>query len=87
ACWSERLGYKCCTTNFIVYLEDSDGKWSIENNDWCGIQYSDSCWSEKLGFPCCKSTNEIVTKDNDGQWGVENDNWCGIVSNNSNNPQ
>jgi len=81
ACWSEKLGYKCCTTNFVVYSEDSDGKWSIENNDWCGIQYSDSCWSEKLGFPCCKNTKEVVTQDNDGKWGVENDNWCGIVDN------
>jgi GH35 family endo-1,4-beta-xylanase len=83
ACWSERLGYRCCTSTYEVVYEDGDGKWGVENNDWCGIQYDDSCWSSKLGYPCCTYTNDIVYQDNDGNWGIENNQWCGIKNNNN----
>jgi len=38
ACWSEKLGYKCCSAkNTNVVLIDKDGKWGIEKQEWCGI--------------------------------------------------
>jgi len=90
ACWSQNLGYPCCSnSNAQVVYQDEDGDWSVENGDWCGIQrqqqQQQSCWSERLGYPCCKSTNVVVDRDNDGDWGVEYGNWCGIVNNNNNN--
>ncbi|OUM61933.1 family 6 glycoside hydrolase, partial [Piromyces sp. E2] len=35
-CFSTKLGYPCCSGNEVKYV-DSDGKWGIENNQWCGI--------------------------------------------------
>ena len=79
ACWSQPLGYPCCTSsNPQVLYTDADGDWSVENNDWCGIQKVASCWSEPLGYPCCKYTSDVVYVDGDGKWGVENNDWCGI---------
>jgi len=78
ACFSEKLGYPCCkSTNEVVYT-DSDGKWGVENGDWCGINDGD-CWASKLGYPCCKNTKDVVYTDGDGKWGIENGDWCGIV--------
>lgn len=82
SCFSVRLGYKCCNNCNVAYT-DNDGKWGVENGEWCGIKdncnnTSDNCWSEKLGYPCCQNTNNVVYTDNDGKWGVENNNWCGI---------
>ncbi|OUM68432.1 glycoside hydrolase family 6 protein [Piromyces sp. E2] len=80
ACWSERLGYRCCSNpNAEVYFTDADGEWGVENNDWCGIQRATSCWAEPIGYPCCQYTKEIAYVDGDGNWGVENGNWCGII--------
>ncbi len=37
-CWSEDLGYKCCSAgNTDVYYTDSDGEWGVEDGDWCGM--------------------------------------------------
>jgi len=36
-CWSEKLGYPCCT-GCKVYYVDSDGSWGYEKKDWCGIK-------------------------------------------------
>ncbi|KAG4093432.1 ricin B-like lectins [Neocallimastix lanati (nom. inval.)] len=36
-CWSTALGYPCCSGCQSPITEDSDGKWGIEDNDWCGI--------------------------------------------------
>jgi len=36
-CWSEKLGYPCCTT-CNVYETDDDGQWGYEKQQWCGIQ-------------------------------------------------
>ena len=81
ACFSERLGYPCCKGNTVVYT-DNDGKWGVENNNWCGIGStsgsSAACWSQALGYPCCSHKNVVYT-DNDGDWGVENGDWCGII--------
>jgi len=50
ACWASSKGYKCCQKCEVAY-EDSDGKWGVENNDWCGIDDSvcnpnqSTCWS------------------------------------------
>jgi len=85
SCWSEALGYPCCSSSKAeVIYTDADGEWSVENNDWCGIQKKKSkCWSENLEYPypCCSITTETVYVDNDGKWGVENGNWCGIIYN------
>ena len=37
-CWSEDLGFKCCSDdNLDVYFVDDDGEWGVENGDWCGM--------------------------------------------------
>ncbi|OUM68935.1 Non-catalytic module family DOC2, partial [Piromyces sp. E2] len=77
-CWSERLGYSCCSKNAQVYYEDADGKWGVENNNWCGIIQENDCWSERLGYKCCSQNTEVYYEDADGKWGVENNEWCGI---------
>jgi len=84
-CWSQRLGYNCCTTSCYIYEKDQDGNWGYENNEWCGIPSScieDQCWSKKLGYECCTGDDEghifVVEEDKDGQWGYENGHWCGI---------
>ncbi|ORX61101.1 hypothetical protein BCR36DRAFT_579160 [Piromyces finnis] len=82
-CWSERLGYKCCSYSTEVIYTDNDGKWSIENNEWCGIvsnSASANCWASRLGYPCCKNSDVPIEIDSDGIWGIENNEWCGIVS-------
>jgi len=80
SCWSEKLGYPCCSSkNASVHYLDAYGKWSIENGDWCGIPDSTECWSEKLGYPCCSSKNaSIHYLDAYGKWSIENGDWCGI---------
>ncbi|ORX48382.1 cellulosomal glycoside hydrolase family 6 exoglucanase Cel6A [Piromyces finnis] len=83
ACWSQNLGYPCCSSsNAKVEYTDSDGNWGIENGNWCGIPKAQqaSCWAQALGYSCCKTTSVAVYTDNDGKWGVENGDWCGIVS-------
>ncbi|OUM68646.1 Non-catalytic module family DOC2, partial [Piromyces sp. E2] len=79
-CFSIKLGYKCCNGCEVVYT-DNDGKWGVENGEWCGLKDScqiNVCWSEKLGYPCCQYTSDVIYVDNDGKWGVENNNWCGL---------
>jgi len=85
-CWSESLGYPCCTTTTYVFETDSNGQWGVENGNWCGIdksQVDPNCWSAALGFPCCKTTNIVIETDSSGQWGIENNGWCGIVKSNA----
>lgn len=81
SCWSTTLGYQCCNGCNVVYT-DNDGKWGVENNQWCGISNNcnsqPSCWASALGYQCCSWTNDVVYTDNDGKWGIENDQWCGI---------
>jgi len=82
SCWSEALGYKCCSTCLHSIFTDDDGEWAIENDDWCGIKPSCSsntrkCFSEPE-YPCCSSGATVVYTDESGKWGVENDQWCGI---------
>jgi arabinoxylan arabinofuranohydrolase len=36
-CWSEPLGYPCCSECGYSYYSDSDGEWGVENDDWCGL--------------------------------------------------
>jgi len=81
SCWSEQMGYPCCSSsNAEVIYTDSDGNWSVENNEWCGIPVQKSdCWSEALGYSCCVNTSDVIYRDADGDWGVENGNWCGII--------
>eukprot|EP00833_Pecoramyces_ruminatium_P003856 jgi/Orpsp1_1/1177888/evm.model.c7180000063223.1 len=80
-CFSERLGYPCCKGNEVQYT-DADGKWGVENGDWCGIAdapSSASCWSTSQGYSCCSSANaEVLYTDASGKWSVENGDWCGI---------
>jgi len=82
-CFSTRLGYGCCNSCDVVYT-DNDGKWGVENGNWCGIKNScnqqqpQNCWAQRLGYSCCQYTRDVYYTDSDGQWGVENGNWCGI---------
>jgi len=89
ACWSESLGYPCCTSTNQVFFVDNDGEWGVENDDWCGLpkQNNGSCWSIALGYNCCTTTSEVYFEDNDGQWGIENDDWCGIIKQNNQQQQ
>jgi len=75
SCFSEAMGYPCCTGNSVVYV-DNDGKWGFENNQWCGIGESSGCpYESKNGYPVCKTTTTVVYTDSDN-WGIENNNWC-----------
>jgi spore coat protein CotH len=85
-CWSEALGYNCCY-GCISYYEDDDGKWGVENNQWCGILEStcgklsaaaSECYGASISkYPCCESC-DVVTTDQNGKWGIENGHWCSI---------
>jgi len=51
-CYSEKLGYSCCSDNKIYYT-DNDDKWEVENDNWCGIVDASSqaaCWSLSQGL-------------------------------------
>jgi len=79
SCWSTALGYPCCDTCVSVSFEDGDGKWGIQNDDWCGLQkscFANNTCSGAQGYPCCKSSCDVYSSDNDGNWSIENDDWC-----------
>ncbi|KAG4095073.1 cellulase-domain-containing protein [Neocallimastix lanati (nom. inval.)] len=80
-CWAEELGFKCCSSSDAkVEYTDNDGKWSIEDGNWCGILKKPECWALELGFECCTSEDiEVQYTDKDGKWGIENYEWCGII--------
>ncbi|ORY11959.1 beta-galactosidase [Neocallimastix californiae] len=76
-CWSTSLGYSCCKTCTDIILVDSNGKWGVEGDDWCGIPTScekQSCGIQ--GYSCCKSSCNVYEEDSDGKWSIENDEWC-----------
>ncbi|ORX64473.1 Arabinanase/levansucrase/invertase [Anaeromyces robustus] len=84
-CWSEKLGYKCCSTCGQVYYADKDGEWGY-TNDWCGIPSSckmnnassaTACTAPD-GYKCCKESCAYYDKDSKGYWGLENKEWCYI---------
>jgi aryl-phospho-beta-D-glucosidase BglC (GH1 family) len=84
-----KLGYKCCKS-CTIYLNDSTGKWGVENNQWCGIDTSctttnKNCWAASEGYKCCKAGTAVVLTDSKGKWGIENNQWCGIVQSNTSN--
>jgi len=79
-CWSEALGYKCCTggCNASIILVEGQEYWGVENGDWCGIACNfdkDECPGKKFGYPCCSHCDVYYVDDN-GKWGVENGEWC-----------
>jgi len=80
-CWSEKYGYECCSPNNTkVVVSDENGKWGVENGNWCGVlKYTETCWSLPFGYPCCPHCNSL-TKDENGKWGELNGEWCGIVA-------
>jgi len=69
-------GYKCCSSNCVVYYTDNDGDWGVENNEWCGCGTGSNTCVGAQGYPCCKYTRQVEYTDNDGNWGVENNDWC-----------
>jgi len=81
-CWSQSLGYPCCTDETTVAYTDADGQWGIQNKKWCGKPNSNNknCWAESLGYKCCSTSacRNVRYSDVDGQWDVENGKWCGI---------
>jgi len=81
-CFSEKLGYPCCSIGYATVITDNDGLWSVENDDWCGVtdhETAEKCWSASLGYPCCENTTSVAVSDESGDWGVEQDQWCGII--------
>ena len=82
-CFSTSMGYPCCKDTSNVVTTDCDGKWGIENGQWCGIggapiSYA-NCWAKSLGYKCCASKcGEVYAIDEYGKWSVENYEWCGI---------
>ncbi|ORX86009.1 Metallo-dependent phosphatase [Anaeromyces robustus] len=36
-CWASSLGFPCCQSSKVVFRTDSNGSWSLENDEWCGI--------------------------------------------------
>jgi len=79
-CWSEPLGYYCCsnpTTDTIAV--DANGLWGVENGQWCGRKIPEYCWALRYDYPCCKNQMSVlVTKDEYGKWSFEDNNWCGL---------
>jgi len=84
-CFSEELGYKCCTKgcNAIVNVIDDFGYWGAENGEWCGIEKEcfekDECPGKKFGYECCESC-DVFLSDETGEWGAINGEWCSIKS-------
>jgi len=81
SCWASAIGYSCCKECGPVYEVDASGKWSIENNEWCGLldkceQNAAQTCKGAQGYPCCTSTCYSYMEDSDGAWGVENNDWC-----------
>ncbi|ORX86578.1 coth-domain-containing protein [Anaeromyces robustus] len=81
-CWSEALGYKCCSKgcDAVVLAIDNSGNWGAENGEWCGIQCDfekDECPGKKYGYSCCE-TCDVYLNDDEGKWGVDNGYWCSI---------
>ncbi|OUM60266.1 Non-catalytic module family DOC2, partial [Piromyces sp. E2] len=81
-CWSEAIGYKCCSSgcNAVVVYTDNDGSWGVENGQWCGITCNhdnDECPNKKLGYPCCNSCDVYLVENNE-KWGVQDGQWCSI---------
>jgi len=74
SCWSSRLGYPCCKSCNVVFT-DNDGKWGVENDDWCGISStcnnSNTCVGAQ-GYPCCQNSCIVYSTDADGRRRIEN---------------
>jgi len=51
-CFSEVLGYPCCSNpDAVVVTTDEYGEWSIENNHWCGILGSENTVAKLTPLP------------------------------------
>jgi len=81
-CWSEPLGFKCCSKgcNTGIIYTDRDGSWGVENNDWCGIPASCQleCPGIKIGYSCCEKCEEPILIDENGPWSIQNNEWCSL---------
>jgi len=80
-CWSRQIGFVCCDKCNVLFV-DEQGKWSVEDGYWCGIN-PDKCKYE--GYECaknkkntlkCCSTCEVYLTDATGRYGYENGEWC-----------
>jgi len=84
-CWSRSIGFVCCDKCNVLYV-DEQGKWSIEDKYWCGINPSKckyegyECSKNKNGLSCC-TTCDIALTDATGRYGYENGEWCNIPFN------
>ncbi|ORX55230.1 coth-domain-containing protein [Piromyces finnis] len=84
-CWSRAIGFVCCDKCNVLFV-DEQGKWSVEDGYWCGINPSkckyegNECAKNKNNLPCC-STCEIALIDGSGRYGYENGQWCNIPFN------
>ena len=67
-CWSLKFDIPCCETTKEVVKTDDDGKWGIENDDWCGIVGDGSEGNENSdgSEDSDGSENSDGSKDSDG---------------------
>jgi len=70
-CTSEAYGYPCCKSQHEYVYTDDDGKWSIENGNWCGV-YTCVYTGD---YPVCKNTTKEIYVD-EYSWGKEDHKWC-----------
>jgi len=72
-CNSESLGYSCCKKHHDQdsIFTDSNGQWSIEDGQLCGIP---TC-TYTGDYPVCEKTTKVVYTDTE-KWGVEHGQWC-----------
>ena len=64
-CWSLKFDIPCCKTTKEVVKTDDDGKWGMENDDWCGIVEDGSEESDN-------SKDSDTSKDSDGSEDKDN---------------
>ncbi|KAG4088829.1 hypothetical protein H8356DRAFT_957743 [Neocallimastix lanati (nom. inval.)] len=80
-CWSKALGYECCDSCNVVFIDDKKQKWGSMNKQWCGIDKV-KCANEildcpKTAYPCCSHCNVSISEEYI-RWGIENGDWCMI---------
>jgi len=82
-CWSRQIGFVCCDKCNVLHV-DEQGKWSVEDGYWCGINPNKCKYEEgqcvknkKNKLPCC-TTCEVAMTDATGRYGYENGEWCNI---------
>jgi len=84
-CWSESLGYNCCSIGTQPVFSDYEGVWGMEDDQWCGIIISPSIDDNCSNYNCCtNSSTNVSFIENENYLGVESGSWCKINFPNNN---